>query len=234
MAFIDWLKKQHSDSLKASQRMAADPYLRGMKTGANVAPAPEGAIPFQRTNPGFFARDYKKEDLVDNTLTVKNDGTQTLVKKWKNPDLRISGLGEQSVMPRGIPIPPPSNQRNPFDMPVAALLPRGRLSPEAQAAIAQVQATGGQNVDAYGDPVGVDVSNQRAMYQASRKPVFQKILPTTPSPFGLSTQTQRNIWGSRFVPNPAPMIRKERNAPPVGTDADEWRWILDRIYGGNY
>ena len=34
MAFIDWLKKQHVDSLKASQRMAADPYLRGMKPGA--------------------------------------------------------------------------------------------------------------------------------------------------------------------------------------------------------
>ena len=81
MAFIDWLKKQHADSLVASQRMAADPFLRGMQPGANTAPAPQGATPFQRTKPGFFARDYKKEDLVDNTLTIKNDGTETLVKK---------------------------------------------------------------------------------------------------------------------------------------------------------
>ena len=96
MAFIDWLRKQHADSLRASQRLAADPYLRGMQPGANTAPAPQGAIPFQRTKPGFFARDYKKEDLVDNTLTVKNDGSETLVRKWKDPDqsaLRVSGLG---------------------------------------------------------------------------------------------------------------------------------------------
>ena len=33
---------------------------------------------------------------IDNTLTVKNDGTQTLVKKWKDPDqsnVRATGLG---------------------------------------------------------------------------------------------------------------------------------------------
>ena len=69
MAFIDWLKKQHADSLRASQRMAADPFLRGMQPGANVAPAPPGAIPFERTKPGFFARDYKKEDLVKKVMT---------------------------------------------------------------------------------------------------------------------------------------------------------------------
>ena len=96
MAFIDWLRKQHADSLRASQRLAADPFLKGVQPGANTAPAPQGAIPFQRTKPGFFARDYKKEDLVDNTLTMKNDGSETLVRKWKDPDqsaLRVSGLG---------------------------------------------------------------------------------------------------------------------------------------------
>ena len=96
MAFIDWLKKQHADSLRASQRMAADPFLRGMQPGANTAPAPPGAIPFERTKStsgGFFARDYKKEDLVDNTLTIKNDGTETLVKKWKDPDRNQLILG---------------------------------------------------------------------------------------------------------------------------------------------
>ena len=67
MAFIDWLKKQHVDSLKASQRMAADPYLRGMKPGAMNFPGPpvrdgltaEGILPFQKTNMGFLAKSLK-------------------------------------------------------------------------------------------------------------------------------------------------------------------------------
>jgi hypothetical protein len=41
------------------------------------------------------------------------------------------------------------------------MFPQG-LSPEAQAAIAQVQATGGQNVDAYGDPIGIGENTNQA------------------------------------------------------------------------
>jgi hypothetical protein len=105
MAFIDWLRKQHADSLRASQRMAADPYLKGMQPGANVAPAPAGAIPFQRTKPGFFARDYKKDDLVKKVMIEKNDGTKEIKSEWEEPrfpvhqsDIRVSALPPEPVM----------------------------------------------------------------------------------------------------------------------------------------
>jgi hypothetical protein len=167
MAFIDWLKKQHADSLRASQRLAADPFLKGVQPGVNTAPAPRGAIPFQRTKPGFFARDYKKEDLVDNTLTMKNDGSETLVRKWKDPDqsaFRVSALGDVAGSPltlgpvRRLDRAPIAGQSYPggsYGKSLRGVLPRRDLSPEAQAAIAQVQATGGQNVDASGNPIGV-------------------------------------------------------------------------------
>ena len=168
---------------------------------------------------------------IDNTLTVKNDGTQTLVKKWKDPDqsnVRASALPPEPVMSPGRQLPPPRNQRNPFGIP-QYMFPQGAMSPEAQAAIAQVQATGGKNVDGYGNPIGPDLQNYRVMHNAMTKPNPQVV----PSIFSIPQQTQRNIWGSRFVPNPAPMIRKERNAPPVGMDEEQWRFLLDRIYGGN-
>ena len=168
---------------------------------------------------------------IDNTLTVKNDGTQTLVKKWKDPD---QSNVKATALPPGrsgsllTMLPPPRNQRNPFDIPQYGF-PTGGLSPEAQAAIAQVQATGGKNVDGYGNPIGPDLQNYRVMHNAMTKPNPQVV----PSIFSIPQQTQRNIWGSRFVPNPAPMIRKERNAPPVGMDEEQWRFLLDRVYGGN-
>ena len=111
MAFIDWLRKQHADSLRASQRMAADPYLKGMQPGANVAPAPAGAIPFQRTKPGFFARDYKKDDLVKKVMIEKNDGTKEIKSEWEEPrvhqsNIRVSALPPEPVMGPGRELPP--------------------------------------------------------------------------------------------------------------------------------
>ena len=220
MAFIDWLRKQQEDSERFRQQFDKRPSVPASQAWSGYQDRPGGQ------------RLMVRQPEVDNTLTVKNDGTETLVKKWKDPDknfLRVSGIADEGVMSRGRPIPPPRNQRNPFGMP-QHMFPRGAMSPEAQAAIAQVQATGGQNVDAYGNPVGVDISNQRAMYHALRRPNPQVV----PSMFSIPQQTQRNIWGSRFVPNPAPMIRKERNAPPVGMDEEQWRFLLDRIHGGNY
>jgi hypothetical protein len=194
MAFIDWLRKQHADSLRASQRMAADPFLKGMQPGANVAPAPAGAIPFQRTKPGFFARDYKKDDLVKKVMIEKNDGTKEIKSEWEEPrfpvhqsNIRVSALPPEPVMSPGRELRGyPTFDRDSFrtrgmggftggaqryDMgmdpgwsgvPQARaapaprrVQPRSAISPEAQAAIAQVQATGGQNVDASGNPIGV-------------------------------------------------------------------------------
>jgi len=225
MAFIDWLKKQHSDSLRASQRLAADPFLKGVQPGVNTAPAPQGAIPFQRTKPGFFARDYKKEDLVDNTLTMKNDGSETLVRKWKDPDqsaLRVSGLGGSGGS-HPIYQQPWLARQTYFD--------NARRN-QGFRDIVSAQEEGLQRAppEMVSQP---DISNQRAMYHALRRPNPQVV----PSIFSIPQQTQRNIWGSRFVPNPAPMIRKDRSSLddlPVGMDEEQWKFILDRIYGGNY
>ena len=225
MAFIDWLRKQQQDSERFRQQFDKRPSVPASQAWSGYQDRPGGQ------------RLMVRQPEVDNTLTVKNDGTETLVKKWKDPDknfLRVSGIADEGVMSRGRPIPPPRNQRNPFGMP-QHMFPRGAMSPEAQAAIAQVQATGGQNVDAYGDPINQpNIANLRAMHQAQTRPRPQVV----PSIFSIPQQTQQNIWGSRFVPYPAPMIRKERNAPPMigkeRMDEDQWRFILDRIYGGNY
>ena len=226
MAFIDWLKKQHADSVSASQRMAADPFLRGMQPGANTAPAPQGATPFQRTKPGFFARDYKKEDLVDNTLTIKNDGTKTLVKKWKDPDqsaLRVSALGDVAGSPLTLG-PVERSARAPI---AGQSYPGGSYGRELRGRLPSMQPP--TSIANVGMP---DISNQRAMYHALRRPH-----PQVASTLSAPQQTQQNIWGSRFVPNPASMIRKDRSSLddlPEGMDEEQWKFILDRIYGGNY
>jgi hypothetical protein len=173
----------------------------------------QGVLPFQKTKPGFFARDYKKEDLVDNTLTIKNDGTETLVKKWKDPDRHQLILGPIERSARA----PIAGQSYPGASYGTEL--RGRLP-------AMQPPTSIANV---GMP---DISNQRAMYHALRRPH-----PQVAGTLSIPQQTQQNIWGSRFVPNPASMIRKDMSAPedlPVGMDEEQWKFILDRIYGGNY
>ena len=188
MAFIDWLRKQQEDSERFRQQFDKRPSVPASQAWSGYQDRPGGQ------------RLMVRQPEVDNTLTVKNDGTETLVKKWKDPDknfLRVSGIADEGVMPRGRPIPPPRNQRNPFGMPLAAL-PRGRLSPEAQAAIAQVQATGGQNVDAYGDPINQpNIANLRAMHQAQTRPRPQVVPPMTPSPMD-AIRTRQNI--NRFAP----------------------------------
>jgi len=161
MAFIDWLRKQHEESARNRALFEGRPRVAASQAWGGYQDRPGGQRLMVRQRP-----------KVDNTLTIKDDGTRTHVKKWTDPDertLRASALPPEPVMGPGRPLPPPRNQRNPFDIPQYGF-PRGGLSPEAQAAIARVQATGGQNVDAYGDPIGVDVSNQRAMYHALRRP----------------------------------------------------------------
>ena len=130
MAFIDWLKKQHADSLRASQRMAADPYMRGIKPGAMNFPGPpvrdgltaEGVLPFRKTQPGFFARDYKKEDLVKKVMIEKNDGTKEIKSEWEEPrfpvhqsNIRVSALPQSGARLSGVPVAsPPHFDRDRF------------------------------------------------------------------------------------------------------------------------
>ena len=225
MAFRDWLRNQQEQSEKRK---------RLFEGGTSLVPASQAWGGYQDRPGGqrLMTRQMTPPP-ASVTLTEKNDGTRTKVTKWE-PDkasrLKVSGIADEGYVSRGRPIPPPRNQRNPL-FTGQHMYDRGRMSPEMQAAVAQVQATGGQNVDAYGDPINQpNIANLRAMHQAQTRPRPQVV----PSIFSIPQQTQQNIWGSRFVPNPAPMIRKERNAPPVGMDEEQWRFLLDRIHGGNY
>ena len=126
MAFIDWLKKQHADSLRASQRMAADPFLRGIKPGAMNFPGPpvrnglteDNILPFQKTNMGFFARGYnkpdiaKKEDLVKKVMIEKNDGTKEIKSEWEEPRFPVhQGNVRATALPSGPAVSAPNQLR---------------------------------------------------------------------------------------------------------------------------
>ena len=193
MAFIDWLRKQQEESARNQALFEGRPRVAASQAWGGYQDRPGGQ------------RLMVRQPKVDNTLTIKDDGTRTHVKKWTDPDertLRASALPPEPVMGPGRQLPPPRNQRNPFDIP-QYMFPQGAMSPEAQAAIAQVQATGGQNVDASGNPIGVDVSNQRAMYHALRRPNPQ--VAHIPSMRGNIGSTQ-----SIGVPNQDPRMRGMR------------------------
>ena len=72
-----WLKKMEEQSKINQQRFAARPSVPASQAWSGYRDRPGG----QR----LMVRQPKRPE-VDNTLTVKNDGTQTLVKKWKDPD----------------------------------------------------------------------------------------------------------------------------------------------------
>jgi len=266
MAFIDWLNKQHADSLIASQRMAADPFLRGIKPGANTAPAPPGAIPFQKTKPGFFARGYKKEDLVKKVMIEKNDGTKEIKSEWEEPRFPVH---RGSVMATALPTQQPTSST---PMAPGRVNPAGSLDRRLDIS----RWGGAQGVDSnrfFGQPIpqianraalgmmasdpgwagvprarpqrslanmGMDLRPRLEMpgqaESLARIPRQQMPPPQAAGALSIPQQTQQNIWGSRFVPNPAPMIRKDRSSLddlPVGMDEEQWKFILDRIYGGN-
>jgi len=149
MAFIDWLKKQHADSLIASQRMAADPFLRGIKPGANTAPAPPGAIPFQRTKPGFFARDYKKEDLVKKVMIEKNDGTKEIKSEWEEPRFPVH---QGSVRATALPTQQPTSLT---PTPIGRSYTTEELYPSPNIALELAQQPGREfhSVDAAGNQI---------------------------------------------------------------------------------
>ena len=199
---IEWLKKRQIESERNRQLFEGRPTVAASEAWGGYQDSPGGQRLMVR---------QREMPKVDNTLTIKDDGTRTHVKKWTDPDertarfqsdARATALPPEPVMSPGRLLPPPRNQRNPFDIPQYGF-PRGGLSPEAQAAIAQVQATGGQNVDASGNPIGVDVSNQRAMYHALRRPNPQ--VAHIPSMRGNIGSTQ-----SIGVPNQDPRMRGMR------------------------
>ena len=114
---LDWLKK----------RQVASERNRQLFEGRPTVPASEAWSGYQDPQGGqrLMTRQMQRPK-VDNTLTIKDDGTRTHVKKWTDPDertLRASALPPEPVMSPGRPIPPPRRQRNPFDMPIASLPP---------------------------------------------------------------------------------------------------------------
>ena len=152
---LEWLKK----------RQIASERNRRLFEGRPTVPASEAWGGYQDSPGGqrLMVRQMQRPE-VTNKLVSKNDGTQTLTKTWKDPDasdLRATGLGpgpethpvnlqpwpvrrsywdssvEDAIRDRGI-----AQEEGLFRPPA-----RRGLSPEAQAAIAQVQATRGQNVD---------------------------------------------------------------------------------------
>jgi hypothetical protein len=159
MAFIDWLRRQQERS-EANRRLFE---------GRPMVPASEAWSGYQDSPGGqrLMVRQMQRPE-VTNKLVSKNDGTQTLTKTWKDPDasdLRATGLGPGpethpvNLQPwpvrrgywggdRGLRDTAMSQEEGLFRAPA-----RRGLSPEAQAAIAQVQATRGQNVDASGQPI---------------------------------------------------------------------------------
>ena len=210
MAFIDWLRKQHEESARNRALFEGRPRVAASQAWGGYQDSPGGQRLMVR---------QREMPKVDNTLTIKDDGTRTHVKKWTDPDertarfqadARATALPSSPIMSSGGPLPPPRNQRNPFDIP-QYMFPQGALSPEAQAAIAQVQATGGQNVDAYGEPVGVDISNQRAMYHALRRP--RPRVAHIPSMRGNIGATQSMVPGSRSLANMGMDLRPRLEMP---------------------
>jgi len=82
-----WLKKMEERSNINRQRFEARPSVPASQAWSGYQDKPGG----QR----LMVRQMQRPE-IDNTLTVKNDGTQTLVKKWKDPDqsnVQATGLG---------------------------------------------------------------------------------------------------------------------------------------------
>ena len=159
MAFIDWLRQQQEESARSRALFEGRPRVAASQAWSGYQDSPGG----QR----LMVRQMQRPE-VTNKLVSKNDGTQTLTKTWKDPDasdLRATGLGPGpethpvNLQPwpvrraywggdRGLRDTAMSQEEGLFRAPA-----RRGLSPEAQAAISQVQATRGQNVDASGQPI---------------------------------------------------------------------------------
>jgi len=123
MAFIDWLRRQHEESERNRALFQGRPMVPasrawggGPGSGSGYQDRPGGQRLMVR-QPRF-----KQPPPSSVTVTEKDDGSRTKVTKWEpEKQLKASGLGAEDIRSRGGPIPPPRNQRNPFDMPISSL-----------------------------------------------------------------------------------------------------------------
>ena len=182
MAFIDWLRKQHEESERNRRLFENRPdTLRAGEVPTHEMVAANrawgggpGSGSGYQDRPGgqrLMVR-QPKMPKVDNTLTIKDDGTRTHVKKWTDPDastLRTGSVPHRETHPVNLQPWPVrkaywGDRSGLRDMAMSQeeglFRNEGALSPEAQAAISQVQATRGQNVDASGRPItGTSLAN---------------------------------------------------------------------------
>ena len=182
MAFIDWLRKQHEESERNRRLFENRPdTLRAGEVPTHEMVAANrawgggpGSGSGYQDRPGgqrLMVR-QPKMPKVDNTLTIKDDGTRTHVKRWTDPDastLRTGSVPHRETHPVNLQPWPVrkaywGDRSGLRDMAMSQeeglFRNEGALSPEAQAAISQVQATRGQNVDASGRPItGTSLAN---------------------------------------------------------------------------
>ena len=191
MTLRDWLRKQH----ERSERNKALFENRGVPTHEMVAAnrawggGPGSGSGYQDRPGGqrlMVRQPIRRPTPLPASVTVteKNDGTTQKVTKWTpEKQLKATALPSGPAMSPGRPVAPPQNRRNPFDIP-QHMFPQGAMSPEAQAAISRVQATGGQNVDASGEPIGVDLPGTLAGRPRATgwQPSPQIPQPMTPTP----------------------------------------------------
>jgi len=149
MNALEWLKERQRQSLENKALFEARPRVAASQAWGGYADKEGGQ------------RLMVRQPEVKNKLVQKR-GDLTMTKEWvdnarfqkDSPGINITPAPQRSRV-RGIPLPPNVYKRG--------FQPSPRtLSPEAQAAIAQVQATGGQNVDAYGDPIGIGENTNQA------------------------------------------------------------------------
>ena len=139
MSALEWLKERQRQSLENKALFEARPRVAASQAWGGYADKPGGQ------------RLMVRQPEVKNKLVEKR-GNATLTKEWVSPYPQGESTLNVSAVPdhertKMIPLPPNVYKRG--------FQPSPRtLSPGAQAAIAQVQSTGGRNVDAYGEPIG--------------------------------------------------------------------------------
>ena len=183
MAFIDWLRKQHEESARNQALFAGRPRVAASQAWGGYQDRPGGQRLMVRQPPPASVTLTEKNDGTRTKVTKWTPEKQLKATALPDSGQPLSGtpIIPSRVTPGGglpMDISRWGGQRGQIENRVSPgmmwkdptwagvpqaraapqprrVQPRSPISPEAQAAIAQVQATGGQNVDASGRPISV-------------------------------------------------------------------------------
>ena len=136
MNALEWLRERQAESLRRQALFEARPRVAASQAWGGYVDKPGGQ------------RLMVRQPEVKNKLVQKR-GDLTMTKEWVD-NARFQKEEPDDSYIKVTPLPRGEDVKGTRFPPVSAT---GALSPGAQAAIAQVQATGGQNVDAYGDTI---------------------------------------------------------------------------------